>query len=246
MAVYAYGKTEKCSLDFNEDAIMIEKIQDYLVMIVADGNGGKQGCINVGMLCATTMMNYLKKVIKRTTTIIDIRDSMDMGMYLCSRVMLGVNASSEPLSNAYTSMTCVIVSEASHELVYASIGNTELQLYRRFQFTRMSRVHSEAYDLLMKGECKEEDFYVHPKRAILTSALGGFEDIQVDIMQGKLQNEDILFIVSDGIFRHMTPNEMIDFMAQQEINQGVDNVLQQCVERGGYDNCSLICCYISD
>ena len=246
MAVYAYGKTEKGKPEINEDAIVVKKIKDYLLMIVADGNGSRAGTVNIGLLVANTMKDYLEKTINPMTTINDIRDSLDMGMYLCSRVMLGINTSCEELAGAYASMTVLIVSESSHEMVFASIGNTEFQLYRKFKFTRMNRVHSETADLLIKGEVREEDFYVHPKRAILTSALGCFDKIKVDIMQGKLMENDIVFLTSDGIFRHMTPNEMIDAMAKQEINEGVDNVLNICKERGGLDNMSLICCYISD
>lgn len=246
MAVFAYGKTEKGKLELNEDALKLEKIHDYLILMVADGNGSKAGTLNVGLLAITTMIEYLRKIIKPTTTILEIEQSLDMGMYLCSRVMLGVNAASETLANAYASLTVVVLSESSHEMAFASIGNTEFQLYRRFAFTRMNKVHSEAHDLLLAGEIEEADFYSHPKRGILTSALGGFDKINVDIMHGKLQHNDILFLTTDGIFRHLNPNEMIDAMAKNEIKEGVDAVLKLCVERGGLDNSTLICCYIED
>lgn len=244
MNLYVYGKTDKGYQEFNDDAILITKIEDYVVAVVADGNGGHQGGINIGMLAINTMKDYLVKIIKPSSSIIDIKNSLELGLYMCSRVLLGINAISEEYSTVYASMTALVISEVSHEMVFASIGNTELQLFRRQKFTRMNHVFSESYEMMMNGKLNEEDFYTHPKRGLLTSALGGFDNIKVDIMQGRLIDNDILFLASDGIFRHITPNEMLELMASQEPNDGVDNVISKCKQLGGHDNLSLICIYV--
>jgi len=48
-------------------------------------------------------------------------------------------------------------------------------------------------------------------------------------------------MTSDGIYRYITPDEVISILATaQTINEGVDMVLKKVNESGGEDNATLI------
>ena len=74
--LYFYGNTAKCQLDKLEDGILMEEIGDYYILMVADGNGGQAGDINISQLAIHITSQYLHKIINDKTTIIDIRDSL--------------------------------------------------------------------------------------------------------------------------------------------------------------------------
>lgn len=240
--LYCYGNKKQCQLNKMEDAIYVGNINDYFVFMVADGNGGQVGAINIGQLSINIMLNYLKKVIQSHTSIQDIQKSLDVGFYLVSQSLLSVNAIDTKYENIYCSLSVLIVSKSSYQTVYGSIGNTEIQMVRNGKFNRINRVHSETYDALMNQEIEEKDYYIDPRRAILTSALGVFPEAKVDILyMGTLHEDDIILMTTDGIYRYITPDKVIEILASaSSIEEGVNNVLNKVDEEGGEDNASLI------
>lgn len=246
MSLFAYGNTARCQMEINEDSYVVKKIGDYIVLMVADGNGGSKGMINVGTLATNVMVDYLTHLIKPTTSIIDIYNFIENGMFTASRCFLSINAIDEKYSNVYASMTVAVIEEISLNMVVASIGNTELRLIRNGQITRVNKLFSEAYDLYIKNEIDEFELYSHPKRAILTSALGVFDEACVDVVKTQLMQEDILLLSSDGLYRCMSPQQIVEKLAKNgdDISKAVDGILQDADKSKCQDNCTLICSYV--
>lgn len=246
--LYCYGNKKQCQLNKMEDAIYVGDINDYFVFMVADANGGQVGSINIGQLSVNIMLNYLKKVIQEHTSVHDIQQSLDTGFYLVSQALLSINAIDVKYENIYCSLSVLIISKTSFQTVYGSIGNTEIQMVRNGKFNRVNRVHSETYEALMNHEIEEKDFYIDPRRAILTSALGIFEDPKTDILYiGALHENDIILMTTDGIYRYITPDKVIEILATaSSIEDGVNSVLDKVDEEGGEDNASLIVIHLYD
>lgn len=239
--IFFYGNTTQGQLDKQEDAIHMSEIGDYYVLMIADGNGGQVGGINTGQLAINIMLNYLNKIIPNSS-IIDIRESLDFGFFLVSQAFLSINAIDEKYRNIYSSLSLVIISKTTHKLLFASTGNTEIQLIRDGKFQRINKVYSEAYESLLKNDIEEKDFYIHPGRAILTSAIGVFPEVYTDIMlMGELKEGDVLFLTTDGVYRYLNPDQVIARLIESDsINEGVNAVLKEIQDIGGEDNAALI------
>lgn len=248
MGLFAYGNTNKCKMDINEDSYAVKKIGDYIILMVADGNGSKEGMINPGALAISIMNDYLVHIIKSKTSIKEIYNQMAAAMFTVSRCFLSVNAIDDKYNNIYASMTVAIIEEISLNMVFASIGNTEISLLRNGRVSRINKLFSEAYSLYNNNEITEEELYTHPKRAILTSALGIFDDAKIDIMMTQLAQEDILLFTTDGLYRCMTPQSIIRKLAEngEDIGKAVDKILENANEMDCPDNATMICCYIHD
>lgn len=247
MAIVAYGESKKNNLKILEDDIKINKIGDYLVLMISDGNGASEGMINTGALANNIMYDFLTKIIKPTTSIIDIANQLSLGMYCVSKAFLAINSIDERYHNVYASQSLIIISETSLEMCFASIGNTEIQLWRNQKFSRLNRVFSKSFEELEQGLTQESEIYAHPGRGIVTSAYGVFENLNVDIQTGMLSMNDILFLTSDGIFASLTPDDILSISAETgNIEESVKKILEKTHENGGVDNASLICCFITE
>lgn len=248
MSLFAYGNSVKCSMDINEDSYAVKKIGDYVVLMVADGNGSSQGMVSPGAMAISIMSDYLTHIIGPKTSIKEIYDQIEAAMFSVSRCFLSINAIDEKYSNIYASMTVAIIEEISMNMVYASIGNTEIRLVRNGNISRINKLFSEAYDMFIRNEISDEELYSHPKRAILTSALGVFNEARVDIMMTQLMKEDILIFTTDGLYRCMSPQHVIETLAQNgdSIPKAVDKVLGEAMDLECPDNCTMICCYVQD
>lgn len=246
MNLYSYGNKKQCQLDKQEDALYVGEIEDYYLFIVADGNGGVVGGINTGQLAVNLVKNYLTKAINASTSIQDLYNHLDVAIYLASQAFLAVNAIDVKYESVYASLSVLLTSKGTYNTIYASTGNTEIQLIRDGEFKRVNQVFSETYEALMKGEVEEHDFYIHPGRGVVTSALGVFKEVNTDIFpMGNLKQNDIILLTTDGIYRYLNPDLVIQTLAEADsIENGVNDVLEKVNEEGGEDNATLIVVHI--
>ena len=229
----------------NDDYFWIEDLGDFIFVIVCDGAGYKEGIFSIGQIAANIIVDYVRRLVPKGPTIKEIASKLSEAVIAASSAFRTLNAVDVKYKDVYCSMACMVISKLSNEVAYASIGNTEIQLYRNGRFSRMNSLQTEAHQLLDQGKIDELDYYVQVNRNILTSALGHFDDITFDAFSGKLQDEDIVLIATDGLFAYRTPDVITTWLAAgNTVHEAVDNVFNNLKEEETPDNTTLMCIFM--
>lgn len=241
----AYGMTDKQNCEYNEDACKIKKINDFIFLAVADGQGGYPGLINIGELILTVAFDYIEKTIQANTSTVQLKNILDESLFVASQTLKAINVIDERYSGLHGSVVIMAISELSLSMCFSSIGNSELYLIRNGKLLRMNRLDTVAYQNMEKGDFPSNEYYLQADRGMLTQAIGIYPKIYPDTQQGYITQNDIWFLATDGIFRHMSPEELIEiFDRERNIETTVKLSLTECKKRGGLDNASIVCCYI--
>lgn len=110
--IAAYGRSIANGLENNQDSVLIKEINDFVILVVADGNGADSaGMINTGLLANNLMIDYLTKIIHQMSSINEIADQLNLGMYTISKCFLSINSIDEKFSNIYASQSLVIINK---------------------------------------------------------------------------------------------------------------------------------------
>lgn len=248
--LYAYGNTTRCKPKVNEDAYYVGTIEHFVVMIVADGNGTKEGMVNSGNMAVTLMIDYLNTAINKNTRIEEVQKILDNAFYMISRCFISVGAIGADYQNIYACMSVALIDNISSCMVFGNVGNGEIHLLRNQTFTLLNKVHSEAYDAFevnSQGELWNSEYWrTNMKRGIVTSALGVFDKPKADIQLVQLTKDDIIIMVTDGLMYLTGPIGIAEVLAEftDDMNKGVDKVLQKAESYECPDNCTLLCAYI--
>lgn len=248
--LYAYGNTTRCKPKVNEDAYYVGTIEHFVVMIVADGNGTKEGMVNSGNMAVTLMIDYLNTAINKNTRIEEVQKILDNAFYMISRCFISVGAIGADYQNIYACMSVALIDNISSCMVFGNVGNGEIHLLRNQTFTLLNKVHSEAYDAFeanSQGELWNSEYWrTNMKRGIVTSALGVFDKPKADIQLVQLTKDDIIIMVTDGLMYLTGPIGIAEVLAEftDNMNKGVDKVLQKAESYECPDNCTLLCAYI--
>lgn len=248
--LYAYGNTTRCKPKVNEDAYYVGTIEHFVVMIVADGNGTKEGMVNPGNMAVTLMIDYLNTAINKNTHIEEVQKILDNAFYMISRCFISVGAIGADYQNIYACMSVALIDNISSCMVFGNVGNGEIHLLRNQTFTLLNKVHSEAYDAFeanSQGELWNSEYWrTNMKRGIVTSALGVFDKPKADIQLVQLTKDDIIIMVTDGLMYLTGPIGIAEVLAEftDDMNKGVDKVLQKAEAYECPDNCTLLCAYI--
>lgn len=237
-----------------EDAVYVGNIGKYVILMAADGNGTASGQVDSGILATSLATDWLNHLLlnpdgsEKELTVQEVGQQLELAMFGLSRCYITMNALDEKYSTLYCSLIISIIDELSLDMITASIGNCEIHRVRNGQDELLNKVHSEAYEAYKSGKLPEEEWRNSPKRGILTSALGKFDEPMVDILQSKLEPEDIIFITTDGLLHVTGPAGILDelFDNADDIAQATNAVLDRAAGLSCPDNCALVVGYVID
>ena len=94
---------------------------------------------------------------------------------------------------------------------------------------------------MRRGELRPEIARFHPDRNIITRAVGGGPEIEVDFFEVDLQENDRILMCSDGLTDMLEDREIFEII-KSGTNSGsiVDTLVDMANQYGGNDNITVI------
>lgn len=239
------GKVRK----HNEDAggMFVSKANQYLG-VVADGMGGH----NAGDVASQIVVDYFEKHFPNQEK---IQDTSQAEMYLLEAVneINQLILSQAQADNALQGMgtTIVLALFVNDDVVILHVGDSRCYLLNQTHFTLLTSDHSLANVLYESGEISKDEAKQHPRKNMLTKALGPDAEVNPDVTSLAFEVKNRLLICTDGLTNnvpddelaaHLKVNDSIEVIAEQLIalaNQrgGQDNITVLIVEKGGQSQC---------
>jgi serine/threonine protein phosphatase PrpC len=139
-----------------------------------------------------------------------------------------------------TTVVAVLVDGATANI--AHVGDSRIYLFRGGGLQQLTSDHSWVNEQLQSGIISAEQARSHPLRNVVTRALGGKVDLEVDMQAQPMEPGDVLLICSDGLTT-MVPDEEIARLlgdAAGDIEAGASGLVAAANARGGEDNISVV------
>ncbi|MEC9490238.1 MAG: Stp1/IreP family PP2C-type Ser/Thr phosphatase [Halanaerobiales bacterium] len=140
-----------------------------------------------------------------------------------------------------TTFAAALIQE--NKLYYVNLGDSRIYLYnnKEEKIRKISRDHSLVANLLRRGEITEEEAFNHPKKNIVTQALGLDTDLNLDKGEINISSDDYLLLCTDGL-TDMIREKKIEavFKEYQEAEIIAEQLLKKALTSGGLDNVTLI------
>lgn len=123
----------------------------------------------------------------------------------------------------------------------ASIGDSRCYLQSEDGFTQVTDDHSLVNELVKSGEITKEAAEVHPRKNVLTRALGTDEQVTVDYRTVMFEPGDVLLLCSDGLSNKVTPADMSHILHSAEpLEEKADTLIRMANQNGGEDNITVV------
>jgi protein phosphatase len=140
-----------------------------------------------------------------------------------------------------TTFAAVIIK--NNKLYYVNLGDSRIYLYNRNEenLKKISKDHSLVADLLRQGKITEEEAFNHPKKNIVTQALGLDNDLDLDTGQLEISKADYILLCTDGL-TDMIRKSKIEavFKKNKQSEKIAEELLAEALASGGLDNITLI------
>lgn len=221
----------------NEDNYYVDPSNNLFVL--ADGMGGHLA----GETASAMATEIISENFKNLTDNPNIQDIMDMTNESIKKANLEIFTKSSN-DDEYRGMgtTVVMGYVLDGSFVYSSVGDSRIYLIND-GMSQLTNDDSFVNYLMEIGEITEEEAKVHPKKNVLTKALGTSDDVEVIINNLKIKDKDILLLCSDGLTNMVSDEEIYDIVKNNSPEIARDKLIDLALKNGGIDNITFILIY---
>lgn len=222
----------------NQDAYFAGKITDDSVFaVVCDGMGGA----NAGNVASELAVRHISEYIIRS-----YRDGMDMtdtektlkNAIVSANISLYDKAvNNAELAGMGTTAVAAFVKDGT--AVIAHVGDSRIYLVNG-EIKQLTRDHSVVQSLIESGKITPEDAKVHPRKNVITRALGAEEDVAVDSDCLNLSNGDTLLLCSDGLTNFLDDKDILTVFQNNDISAVAERLVEEANKNGGGDNITVV------
>lgn len=204
------------------------------LFLVADGMGGHKAGDLASRYCVELMTEQVKNSSFRTPVSI-LEEAIQVANEGVQRKAL--------TSTDYEGMGTTIVAATlvGDELYVANIGDSRAYLIGN-EMTQITEDHSLVEVMVRNGGLERKDARSHPKKNIITRALGTNKVVQADFFELRLRPDNMILMCSDGLTNMIDDDELYDII--QNGKEHLDITARRLVEianqYGGRDNISVI------
>jgi len=226
----------------NEDNLFLWAKDEYLLAVVADGMGGAAAGEEASRLAVEAVEHG---IITQTgldqSTDETVSDHMRAAIRAANLTIVQRAAANPELRGMGTTMTLAFV-RATHVIV-AHVGDSRAyHVQAASQHIRqITSDHSFVEALVEAGHLTKEQAEEHPMRNVLYRALGQADDIDIDVYEARMHNGDRLVLCSDGLTRHVKPDEIMTItLHHPEPEAAAQALIDRANALGGEDNISVV------
>jgi protein phosphatase len=141
-----------------------------------------------------------------------------------------------------TTVTALSIVEGEEpRVLVANVGDSRAYLWRSGALSRLSVDHSYVQELVNEGIITPEAARVHPRRNIVTRALGIDRSVMVDVFTHFVRTGDRIVLCSDGLVDEVADTEIARVLGQHTDPQETAEALVMVANtNGGRDNTTVI------
>ena len=231
----------------NEDCFSVR--EELRLFVVADGMGGHAA----GEIASQAVVEGIVAFVEATQAMspdqtwpipFDPEQSVNAnrlraGFQMGNRRLAAQIASSSELRGMATTAVAVLIDGGTGTL--AHVGDSRVYRLRDGQLDRLTRDHSWVEEQIRVGALSEAAARRHPWRNIVTRALSGSEDLDVDIQEVALRSGDRLLLCSDGVFTVLDDDQIGELLRREtDLHSLCHALIQGANDGGGPDNVTAV------
>lgn len=158
---------------------------------------------------------------------------------LANRRIADEMATAETLRGMATTASAVLVTDSRASV--AHVGDSRVYLLRGGDLGQVTRDHSWVEEQVRAGAMSASDARHHPWRNVVTRALSGGDDPEIDVADVTLEAGDRWLLCSDGLYGVVNDERIKAILSGGEPLQTVcDRLVDEANRAGGPDNITTL------
>lgn len=226
-----HGTDRGLRRELNEDSFIAKDP----VYAVADGMGGHEA----GEVASSLCVQALSAIPQVATGERSVTASL-LQQYLV-RADSSIRAATGAVAGTTLTGAAIMEQLGVAYWLVMNIGDSRTYRLSGGRLEQITVDHSEVQELVDAGEITPEQATTHPRRHVVTRALGTGDETEADYWLLPIEEDDRILVCSDGLTGELSDDEIFRFLSTLHHPQdAVDSLIQAALHSGGRDNITAI------
>jgi len=217
----------------NEDAAWLD--EERGIYVVADGMGGHLA----GEVASAMAIDAVKRMAENNdiASIALLRETV-------SAAHEAISARARENQNCSGMGTTISAMwRGGHYMYIAHVGDSRIYRLRHGKLEQITQDHSLVEELVRARIITRAEARNHPRRNIITRALGTSGENAPDLLAADMEKGDLWLLCTDGL-TGMVDDEQIELVlsGRDSLDHMADTLIKMALAAGGRDNVTLILC----
>lgn len=223
----------------NEDSYFASSPKDRIkLFILADGMGGYNGGEVASKMAVEAVKKYVQEHFEESKISKEaMEELLAQAVKYSNDVVYKKSQSKKDLNGMGTTLDVCLIYNS--RIYIAHIGDSRVYRIRKDFMRKLTKDHSYVQTLIEDGTITKEEAFNHPKKNMLTKALGCTPEIEPDVFSKTFIKDDIILMNSDGLTNMVRENEIYGIIKNDKEN-ATESLIQKANENGGYDNITVV------
>ncbi|MDD7352150.1 MAG: Stp1/IreP family PP2C-type Ser/Thr phosphatase [Peptoniphilaceae bacterium] len=218
----------------NEDSYFVNESKN--LYILADGMGGHLAGEKASKMATEIIASDFENA-KEVNSLEDAIEILSSSIRDANRKIFNSSEENEDYRGMGTTVSAGII--LGDVLIYSNVGDSRVYKINK-DIEQITRDDSFVNYLKEIGEITEEEAKNHPKKNVLTKAVGTTADIDVSVNTLKIEERDIFLFCSDGLTNMIPDEEIFKIIKENTPEVAKDKLLDLALKNGGMDNITFI------
>ncbi|MFJ6279433.1 protein phosphatase [Arthrobacter subterraneus] len=226
-----YATDRGLKRQLNEDSL----IASEPIFAVADGMGGHEAGEVASGICVRTLGE--SSIIGEHSPVFSAADLEDLLREADEHIR------AETGGRAGTTLSGVVLVEESGMpyWLFFNVGDSRTYRLSQGRFGQISVDHSEVQELVDRGHITQEQAAGHPRRHVITRALGTGDDSEADYWLMPVEVGDRILICSDGLSTEVPEERIYSLLSSlTDPQQTADALVEETLRCGARDNVTVV------
>jgi len=217
----------------NEDSFLVTDV----LFAVADGLGGHEA----GEVASRMAIDLLEEHLPyfRSNPADKLRETF-------TRINTAIHQrsmSDENCKGMGTTLTALLIQDGTAYIGH--VGDSRAYLVRDNVIYQLTEDHSVVDELVRLGLLTKGEAKTHPQRHLLTRAIGTLPEVDIEIVNSKIEPGDRFILCTDGLSEAIEDSGILDVVtSNQTPPQVVDELINLANRNGGHDNVTVIAVFV--
>lgn len=229
------GKVRKENQDRFAFELLVEK--NAAVLALCDGMGGAQAGSVASEMASDAFVSHVLACINLADDRPISEIAFDAANYTNVKVYDRSFADFSCLGMG-TTLVAAVVRDAQTAVV--NVGDSRCYHIFGGKIVRVSNDHSLVEELVNNGTITREEAKTHPRRNIITRAMGVEQSVICDVFTPNVKAGEILLLCSDGLSNLVNDDEIKDaFQGGATLEDACEKLMKTAFDRGAEDNITV-------
>lgn len=223
----------------NQDFFLAGELQGGVTWaVVCDGMGGASGGNVASETAAKMISEKLSSGYHPGMNDNSIKHLIVSAVEAANACVYSKSRSDETLAGMGTTAVVVMIKEDTMYL--ANVGDSRIYVLSRDSICQLTTDHSVVQMMIDNGEITPEEAREHPKKNVITRALGVEDSVRIDYDQQVYNEGETILLCTDGLTNFVSDEDILNNCRDKDSYSLADILVEAALQNGGGDNVTVV------